>query len=258
MNTASCLFVDVGPTRSAYAHVVALLTGQPVVKGVWFLEYDRAWIQGRLADMVAHAPYRDSSWATFAIETIGGEVYAGRSAAQLFETKRVEGRIAAVAEADGITPLQVAANDWRKTLVGNTHASNAQIAAAVRGIMGDTLPVMPPKVAEHMMDAIGGALVVLARMLARPSSPLSPSAKRDLAQKLLIPGGLLPRPVAQAVGLVQIEERAHRDAKKQAKAAGVQLPRRAPRRRTRSQEREAAEKGAATKARRKAGRLVKV
>lgn len=255
MNTASCLFVDVGPTRSAYAHVVALPTGQPLVKGVWFLEYDRAWIQGRLADMIAHAPYRDASWATFAIETIGGEVYAGRSAVQLFETKRVEERLAMVAEGEGITPLEVKATDWRKVLIGNGHASDAQIAAAVRGIMGDALPPMPPKVAEHMMDAIGGALVVLARMLARPSSPLPPSAKRALAQKLLIPGGLLPRHVAQDVGKIQIEERAHRAAKKQAKAAGVKLPRRAPRRRTRAQEREAAEKGAATKARRKAGKV---
>lgn len=255
MNTASCLFVDVGPTRSAWAHVVALPNGSPKVMGSWFVEHDPLWIQGRLADMLAHAPNRAATWATFAIETIGGEVYAGRSAAQLFATKKVEGRIAAVAESSGITPLEVPAMKWRKTLIGNSHASNAQIAAAVRGVLGKELPRMTSRDEEHVMDAIGGALVVLAEMLTRDGSPLLPDARRALAQKLLIPGGLLPRAVAIAVGHVQLEEKTRRAAKKAAKAAGVKLPPRTPRRRTREQEREAAAKGAATKARRKAGKV---
>lgn len=252
---ASCLFVDPGPTRSAYAHVVALPSGQPLVRGAWYVEHDHVRLWGFLDTLLRDTSHLPRDLVSFTVETIRGEIYQGRSAAQLLETKEVEGRIKEAASIHGVRYNEVAAPEWRKTLVGNGQASNAQIRAAVRGIFGADLQRFRATEDEHILDGIGGALVVLARLLTSPSSPLSPSAKRDLGQRLLIPGGLLPRGVQIEVGKVQLVERQERAAKKQAKAAGVKLPRKPVRRRTRAQERAAVESGMETKRKRREGRL---
>ncbi len=235
LSIAEALFVDAGPTRSAYAHVEAMADGLPRVVGAWYVQHDRGWLWDRLDALRASASHLPPELWGFTVETIKGEIYQGRSAAQILETKEIEGRIKEASEVRGIVPSETTAHEWRKTLVGNGSASNAQIRAAVRSIFGDALKNFGHQADEHILDAIGGGLIVLAKMLLTTASPLAPGVKAALAQKLRISGGILPPAALMAVQRVVLEERQARSDKKVRKAMGLD-PKRAPRRRTRQQE----------------------
>jgi hypothetical protein len=228
---ACCLACDPGPTRSAYALLVAYADGVIAVEHVWYVEHTRVWLWAVLRTFILPAG------GFFAVETIEGEIYHGRSAAQVLQTKKVEGRIQEAAEVVEVMPVEIEATSWRRTITkAKGWMTNAEVTCVVEGIYRSAtgeleLPAMDDVAREHIYDAILCGMIAIVWRL-----------KSSFA---------LPKHVMEALLLVQMREESHRRAKKQAKALGIKMPRRAPRKLTREQRQRATVKAAATRAEKK-------
>lgn len=241
---ARCQSTDPGPTRSAHAYLEATADGRINVLRGWYLPHSRVRFGGEIDWL------RRQAGSIYVIETIRGQVYNARRTAQLFETKEVEGRMLETCEANGVEPIQITAPEWRLELCGDKAASDAQVALVVELICGDEkvvgigpggvpirekvlLPQLSHTDRVHVYDAIGIGIVALARALKKPIT--------------------LPFYVRQKLATLQAKERSTRKEKKQLKAAGVPIPRKAPRKLTVGQRQRANAARAATIAAKKAG-----
>lgn len=240
---ARCQSTDPGPTRSAHAYLEATADGRINVVRGWYLAHSRVRFGGEIEWLRRQGGF-------YVIETIRGQVYNARRTAQLFETKEVEGRMLETCEANGIEPVQITAPEWREELCGDRSASDEQVALVVLLICGEEMVVghgpggipirekmLLTSLANdhrvHVFDAIGIGIVALARHLKKPIR--------------------LPAYVLQKLDALQKSERSARKTKKQLKAAGVVMPRKAPRKLTLGQRKLANEKRAATMATKKGG-----
>ncbi len=249
---ASVLSSDPGPTRSAFSLLDALSNGEIRVRRCWYVAHDRA----SLWSMLLLLGEMRGSRGLFAIETASGQIFKGRSAAQLLETKEIEGRIKGSAEARGWvmapsceaardiqTPyVEVNQADWREGLLtrGVLNQRSKQdplIRCAVEGIFRNRatgileIPAvegMSRDARVHVYDAIGVGVVALARYLGQP---------------LTLPRWLLADLMRLAIRLRA--EKVGRDAAKKLGAPGASKP---GRRWTRGQKANAHAKRAQTRA----------
>lgn len=263
---ASCLASDVGPTRSAFAHLDMLADTRIVVRAAWYADND----EGRLANELLRLRPAGAH-GLFAVERIDGAVYSykgkggrtyRRNHKPIVETQRVETLLGDWARRRGVTATWIAAQHWRKTLVGDGGASNAQIRIAVGGLFTDRgtgrleLPPMTSAEREHLLDAIGlGYLALVEHLAATGCGAFPVAALRDLRHRLTIPGGILPADVRERVLKQRMEDKADRQAKKLAAELGVTLPRKAPRRPTRAAAAAGKVKAAVTRAKNKLARV---
>lgn len=180
------LFIDAGPTRSAWVIVEVRSDGTIVpIQGGWHGMTDIAWL-GALMESV---------WKTngvVCLEYIDGALYDRKRWQDLGETQRVEGDIRTVAKMRGArhvmlpfhempaarksqpkTLFCVPASSWRKKILHRGNAGNAEIALVVLYVCGREVAYKPGKVErvidlpaargdarEHLYDAIGGALAM--------------------------------------------------------------------------------------------------
>lgn len=182
------LFIDAGPTRSAWVIVEVRSDGTIVpVQGGWHSMTDIAWLGGLM----------DSVWSrggVCCLEYIDGALYDRKRWQDLGETQRVEGDIRTVARMKGadrvLLPFRemparrnvhprtlfcVPASSWRKQILHRGGASDAEIALVVLYVCGRSVEYKPGQVErvidlpaardrdarEHLYDAIGGALAMV-------------------------------------------------------------------------------------------------
>lgn len=210
---ASVIFVDPGTTYHAYVHMEALRSGRLRVVAAWYVKHNRAWLWDKLLRL---QPLK----GRFVVETIRGEIYAGRGASQVLETKEKEGRIKEAAEMRGFDPLEITASEWREALMPEVVAMRPKppmdevIKFLVRRIFTeDDGSVSIPRVDSesrdpdvHVYDAIGGGIVMLSRLLGRPLA-FPPAIRAELLKVAMV---------------AREARRAHKTAKK----LGVAIPRR--------------------------------
>lgn len=231
---ASCIFVDVGATFHAYVYMEALTSGQIRVVHTWYVKHRRGWLWDKLILLDAHR-------GSFFVETIRGQIYKGRSATGVLETKEMEGRIKEAAEVRSVVAVEVEANDWRTELLGSAIMSmrpkpplDPVIKFVVERIFTEPNGSIsiPNTVSEssspdvHIFDAIGGGMVALARITGRKIA--------------------LPKAIMEEAYKVALQARAGRAALKMAKSLGVKVPRR---KLSQAARKKASEKSAATKKR---------
>lgn len=186
------LFIDAGPTRSAWVVVEVRSDGAIVpVQGGWRSMLDDAWLG---AVMV-------SVWevgGVVALEYIDGGLYDRKRWRDLLETARIEGEIRRTARTRGAdhallpwremparwramprTLFCVPASSWRLELLGRPNPRNVEIEVVVNYLAGRTLDAPKPggptkvidlpgidsKSREHVVDALGGAIVVASVIL---------------------------------------------------------------------------------------------
>lgn len=262
---AACLFVDPGPTRSAFAHLVAYDNGIIEPRALWYIEFgDTDASESRLRNELHRLDGVDD--AAFVVETIVGGIYGTkgkggsyrkRRASYLWNTKEVEALLKRGARRAGYPVVEMSAPHWRSVLLGNAAASNAQIRYAVEQIYSDRatgrseLPATDAVAREHCYDAVGGGLVWLAEHLAWPCPKLPATVARALAHRLSFPGGLLPQHIREGVMKIRMQEGADRQAAKLAEELGVELPKKPRRKPTRAVAHAAQVKRQATKFRKK-------
>jgi hypothetical protein len=240
----TALFVDPGPTRSAYALLDAYDDGSILVPDTWYATHNTL----RIASAISRLG--PEKW--FGIETVEA-VFKRKNPGQFLQTTRVEGLIEQAATERGVTPIMMTARHWRKQLLDDASPAdtNEQIFYVVDALFRRPdgridLPPMDRIAREHCYDAIGGGIVMLAQKLQYPC-PLLPLAIAKRLQELLrIPGGLLPKKVMDGLRLIQMREKAKRQERKFARESGIKIPtkRRIP---TRAVQREAVAKRHATR-----------
>lgn len=203
------LFIDAGPTRSAWVVVEVRSDGTIVpVQGGWRSMRDAAWLGAQM----------DAIWESggvVALEYIDGGLYDRKRWQNLMETGRVEGDIRTVGRAQGAdhvllpfdemparrkthprTLFCVPASSWRRYLLGRPNARNVEIAVVVLWISGKVvevrgggtarvldLPGMDYDSKEHVLDATGGAIVCASVFLgARLTIPAEVRAEQEQAR----------------------------------------------------------------------------
>lgn len=205
------LFIDAGPTRSAWVVVEVRSDGTIVpVSGGWRSMRDIAWLSAQM----------EGIWATsgiVALEYIDGGLYDRKRWQNLLETARTEGDIRTVARSLGAdhvmlsfdempsrrathprTLFCVPASSWRRYLLGRPNATNAEIAVVVGWVSGKLvqgtsgslppvrildLPGVDSDSREHVMDATGGAIVLASMFLgARLTIPSHVRAEQEAAR----------------------------------------------------------------------------
>lgn len=185
------LFIDAGPTKSAWVVIEVRRDGSVVpVQGSWRSMADDAWL-GAVMESVWDAG------GVCALEYINGALYDPKRWYDLCETLRVEGDIRRTASTRGaeraLVPFReiparrlaqprtlfcVPATSWRQELLHRGQPSNAEIEVVVRHLCGREVPTPqgPQRVidlpaaadrdaCEHIVDALGGAVVVAAAAL---------------------------------------------------------------------------------------------
>ncbi len=150
-----CLAFDAGASRTGIAWVRVDEHGWfHVALGHHLLNDDRY-----LLAIIADAGRRG---AMFASETLIGWAYQACRVQGLVETARAEGRLLELARAAGGEPVKLAAKDWRGELCRSGTASNEQIRIVVEGLC-KTMPTLPCRAREHVLDAAGLGIVAIAR-----------------------------------------------------------------------------------------------
>jgi len=263
---ASCLSVDVGPTRSAFSFLEMLADTRILVRAAWYSENDETRLANellRLRDAGEHGLFvvERIDGVAYSYKGAGGRTYR-RNHVPIVETQRVETLLGDWARRRGVTARWVPARYWRKALLGDGGASDAQIRVGVEGLCTDRrtrvleLPVMTAKEREHLYDAIGlGYLALVEHLAATGCGRYATTALAPLRHRLGIPGGILPPDIRVAVEKQRMQDKAARAAKKMADALGVTLPRKAPRRPTRAAAAEGKKKAASTRLATKLGRI---
>jgi hypothetical protein len=292
---ATAIGVDPGPTRSAFAHLAAIASETPAGVAVtiwplalWYDTHDRPRLRNALLRLRASA---SAPAGLLGIESIAGPEYNPARSRDLRQTARIEQWVRDVADfgmGEPVDRIDLPAGFVREKLFGHRGASDPQIRLGLEGLYtsatgappGDELPPMRADDRAHLLDALAAAYVLLALRLAGPAfiltqheraayrcddpwidlrtfldTPVPAGIAKAFADRLRLPGGLLPPRVRAQVALLRDQERGARKVKKQAKAAGVKLPR-AARRSPPKAVREAGEaKRAATRAKRRIARL---
>lgn len=104
--------------------------------------------------------------APVGVETICGFAYEAKRVAALVETARIEGRLHERALVFGAAVVQIEARIWRGQLCGSPTASDKQIRIAIEGLC-KTIPLSKAAEREHLYDATGVAIAVIALSLGR-------------------------------------------------------------------------------------------
>jgi len=251
----TALFVDPGPTRSAYALLEAYDDGSILVPEAWYTEHSTLRLAGALHRIgpttpLPARPPADMKW--FGIETIEG-VFRRKNPGQFLQTTKIEGCIEQAAKERGVTPLMMTARHWRKQLLDDPSPAdtNEQIFYVIDELYRlpngtVALPTTDRVSKEHCYDAIGGGIIMLAELLQYPCPLLPMPIAKRLRELLRIPGGLLPKRIMDGLRLIQIREKAKRQERKFMRDSGLKLP---PKRRkpTRAVQREAVAKGKLTR-----------
>jgi hypothetical protein len=203
------LFIDAGPSKSAWVVVEVRSDGAVVpVQGSWRSMADDAWLGGVM----------ESVWdagGVVALEYISGALYDKKRWYDLCETLRIEGEIRRTAATRGAevalvpfaelparrraaprTLFCVPATSWRKELLQRGQPHNAEIEVVVRHLCGRAMPgpngvvrvidlpaAKERDAREHIVDALGGALVVAAGALGvRLRVPAAIRQEQELAR----------------------------------------------------------------------------
>lgn len=106
--------------------------------------------------------------AVVAVETPAGHAYSAARVRGLLEAAGAAGELRATARAVGARVVRCSAETWRAALVGRATASDEQIAEALRrqvaaGRLRSLPSGLPKSELVHVLDALGLALVVVAR-----------------------------------------------------------------------------------------------
>lgn len=181
------MFIDAGPSRSAWVIVEVRGDGSIVpMQGGWCAMSNITWLAGLMA----------SVWAVggvVGLEYINGALYDPKRWYDLCETLRVEGDIRTTAKTCGAeyvllswgemrarrlthprTLFCVPASSWRLELLQKRGPKDAEIEVVVRYLCGRAIQVRPgcvervidlgaardPEAYEHIVDALGGAVVM--------------------------------------------------------------------------------------------------
>ena len=185
------VFIDAGPTRSAWVLIEARTDGTIVpVQGGWHGLDDDAWLGGLME-------YVWRSGGAVGLEYIDGGLYDRKRWRNLGETMRIEGEVRRCARIRGGRPVTipfhemrarhavdpktlycVPASSWRLELCHHARAVDPEIEVVVLYLAGKLvetkpgvqarvidLPGVNHKNREHLIDAMGGALVLTATML---------------------------------------------------------------------------------------------
>ncbi len=206
------MFIDAGPTRSAWVVIEVRSNGSIVpVQSGWHGMQDDAWLGGLMS-------WVWSKGGVVGLEYIDGGLYDRKRWRNLLETARVEGEIRRTARirgaGDAHVPFEemalrhkaeprtlfcVPASSWRLDLCKRSGATDKEINVVVMYLCGRTIPGKEgPAVVldiqgvtgesrEHIVDAIGGALVLASHVLGiRLRIPDEVRGRQELARNSVL------------------------------------------------------------------------